>query len=213
MKLNKFFYTKKINYIKKNEKGFTLSEVLIYTFLFSLFTILTIYTFLMINKTYRVLITKNEELLSLQKATTTLSLNMLSNPPRDGMTPAYTLVMSAPWKINNSTSRKVKLIEIRDFNSNTPVYVNKFLYFEGTPLTSPFNDGRVCFEIRQGSTILQRGVLIRNIEDCRFQVMQNGVVQSSATSDVNGDCVLAILYIQETKYNRRLVSSFIAAGQ
>ncbi|MCX7871218.1 MAG: hypothetical protein N2485_06595 [bacterium] len=68
-------------------------------------------------------------------------------------------------------------------------------------------------EIRQGSTVLQRRILINNIEDCRFQVMQNGIIQSSASSDVTGDNILAILYVQETKYNRKLVSSFVVSGQ
>ncbi|MGC8870756.1 MAG: hypothetical protein ACP5PT_06680 [Brevinematia bacterium] len=197
----------------KLQKAFTLSEVLTYTLIFSLFTILTIYTFLMINKTYRVLLAKNNELISLQKATMTLTLNIVSNPPRDGVTPAYTLIMSSPWRISSSASRRVKLIEVRGFNNNNPVYVEKFLYFEGTPLAAPFNDGRICLEVRQGSIILERRILIKNIEDCRFQVMQNGIIQSSTSTDVNGDSVLAVLYIQETKYNKKLVSSFIVSGQ
>jgi hypothetical protein len=197
----------------KLQKAFTLSEVLTYTLIFSLFTILTIYTFLMINKTYKVLLAKNNELISLQKATMTLTLNIVSNPPRDGVTPAYTLIMSSPWRISSSASRRVKLIEVRGFNNNNPVYVEKFLYFEGTPLAAPFNDGRICLEVRQGSIILERRILIKNIEDCRFQVMQNGIIQSSTSTDVNGDSVLAVLYIQETKYNKKLVSSFIVSGQ
>lgn len=206
---------KKLNLInyKKKEKAFTLSEVLTYTLIFSLFTILTIYTFLTINKTYKFLLAKNEELIKLQKSTTLLSMNLVSNPPRDGMTPAYTLIMSSPWKINNFTSRRVKLVEISDFTNGNPTYVDKFIYFEGTPLTAPFNDGKICLEIRQGSTVLQRRILINNIEDCRFQVMQNGIIQSSASSDVTGDNILAILYVQETKYNRKLVSSFVVSGQ
>ncbi|MGC8733851.1 MAG: hypothetical protein ACP5RD_02240, partial [bacterium] len=176
----------------KLQKAFTLSEVLTYTLIFSLFTILTIYTFLMINKTYRVLLAKNNELISLQKATMTLTLNIVSNPPRDGVTPAYTLIMSSPWRISSSASRRVKLIEVRGFNNNNPVYVEKFLYFEGTPLAAPFNDGRICLEVRQGSIILERRILIKNIEDCRFQVMQNGIIQSSTSTDVNGDSVLAV---------------------
>ena len=167
----------------------------------------------MINKTYRVLLAKNQESIHLQKATSILTLNLTSNPPRDGMTPPYTLIMSSPWKINNSTSRRIKLIEIRDFVNNSPTYVDKFLYFEGTPLTAPFNDGRVCLEIRNGTTIIERRILIDKIEDCRFQVMQNGVIQSSASGDINGDNVLAILYVQETKYNKKLVSSFIVSSQ
>ncbi len=43
--------------------------------------------------------------------------------------------------------------------------------------------------------------------------MQNGIIQSSTSLEANGDNIFAILYIQETKYNRKLVSSFVVSGQ
>jgi type II secretory pathway component PulJ len=207
MKINKINKIK-IHKITKS-KGTTLAELLVYIVIFSLFTIFTLYTFQMISKTYRTLLAKNEELVNLQKATQRLVLTLSSSPPRDGTTAPYTLIMSPRWKINNSTSRRVQFIR---YNNNR--YVNVFLYFEGTPQTSPFNDGRLCEEVRDlSNNLISRRIVLKNLEDVRFQVMNNGYIQSSASGDLTGDNVLAIIYIQETKYNKKLVSSFIVSGQ
>jgi Tfp pilus assembly protein FimT len=64
MKINKI----KIHKITKS-KGTTLAELLVYIVIFSLFTIFTLYTFQMISRTYRTLLSKNQELVNLQKAT------------------------------------------------------------------------------------------------------------------------------------------------
>jgi type II secretory pathway component PulJ len=207
MKINKI--NKKINKIKIHKvikpKGLTLAELLVYIVIFSLFTVFTIYTFQMISKTYRTLLSKNEELVTTQRLVLTLS----SSPPRDGTTAPYTLIMSPSWKINNSTSRRVQLIR---YNNNR--YVKVFLYFEGTPQTSPFNDGRLCEEVRDlSNNLISRRIVLKNLEDVRFQVMNNGEIQSSASGDLTGDNVLATIYIQETKYNKKLVSSFVVSGQ
>lgn len=201
---------------KNNTKGATLAEVLVYASLFLLFAISLLYISISVNKVYRILITKNQTYILLNRYSNLLLTHLVSNPPLDGSTPPYTLDLRDPYKksLEPASSNKLILYDIDPENTKIEPYQlsykKKYLYLDSPSFNlPPYNDGKIIEEYDGGN---QR-VIIDNIETVYFLLLDiNGsYVKAENNQDfISGYSVMAVLYLNEkNKDGNRLISNYV----
>ncbi len=204
----------------KNIKGATLAEVLVYASLFLLFAISLLYISISVNKVYRILITKNQSYILLNKYTNLLLTHLVSNPPLDDSTPPYTLDMSDPYRksINPASSTKLILYDIDHQNTKIEPYQlsykKKYLYFSSSTFNlPPYNDGKVIQEYENGPS----RVVIDNIEAVYFLLLDingNYIKLENNENFISGYSVMAVLYLNEKhKNDNKLISNYVIVSK
>lgn len=192
----------------KNKKGMTLAEVLIYTALFSLLGMITIYTFMFLNRLYRVQFAKSEEFTRLAKISRDLPVLIQSNPLPDNVNPPYSLVTGSErtagyvsevrfWRINRNS--------FNPLNMNANMFEEWRVGFRSpSPNSQPFNDGFI--DIFPRNNPAQR-TTFDNIENVEFSIFNSGSIAS------NGDSLQIVITVFETKYSRRLQTAYIVSNR
>jgi len=211
-------------FCKLGKKGATLPEFLVYASLFLMFALSLLYISISANKVYRILVTKNQTYILLNKYSNILSIHLISNPPLDDSTPPYTLDMSDNFRLSVNPASSAKLI-LYDIDSNETTlnpyqikYKKKYIYLQfdrNTFNREPYNDLNIIEEEEDGTS----KSIINNIESLYFLLLDinnnyiNGY-EDEPTKNVSGYSVMAVLYLNEKiKNSNKLVSNYIVVSK
>ena len=153
-------------------KGATLAELLVYSSLFLMFALSLLYISISANKVYRILVTKNQTYILLNKYSNILFSHLVSNPPLDDSTPPYTLDMFSDFRLSVKPACSTKLILYDIDSENTTIepyqlrYKKKCIYLSNRNSfnRSPYNDANIIEEYEGGSS----KVIVNNVESLYF---------------------------------------------
>ena len=199
-------------------KGVTLAEVLLYTALFSILAVITIYVFIFLNRLYRVQFAKTEELERISRISRDIPLLIQSvNIPSLGI-PAYISVpnvISASGGITNFNPTPGYLREVAFWRVNrnnfNPLRLNLNSFEEWrigfrspSPDTEPWNDGFLdIFPVSNPANRTTFG----GLENVQFRIFNSGQINN------RGDSLQIEISVFERKFSRRIRSSYVISGR
>ncbi|MGC8816005.1 MAG: hypothetical protein ACP5O4_07455 [bacterium] len=207
---------------KLDKKAATLPEVLVYASLFLMFALSLLYISISVNKVYRILVTKNQSYIFLNKCTNILTAHLVSNPPLDDSTPPYTLDMSNNFRLSVKPACSSKLI-LYDIDSEQTTlepyqlrYKKKYIYLSTTTFNNPpWNDGTIIEEYEGENA----KVIIDKVESLYFFLLDiNGNYvegdKDNPNKNISGYSVMAVLYINEQRKNdNKLLSDYVVVSK
>jgi len=194
--------------MRKKERGITLPEVLLYTSLFSILAIITIYTFLLMNRIYRFTVSKSEEFERISRYGRDIPILIQSLPLPDGSTPAYRIVTNAsertPGYISEVAFWRVNRNTFNPLNLNSSMFQEWRIGFRSSsPNSQPFNDGFIDIFPRGGVVVNS----FRGVENVQFIVFNGGVFSD------RGDSLQLIITVFERKFTRRLQTAYVVTNR
>jgi hypothetical protein len=205
-------------------KGATLAEVLVYSSLFLMFALSLLYISISANKVYRILVTKNQTYILLNKYSNILFSHLVSNPPLDDSTPPYTLDMSNDFRLSVKPACSTKLILYDIDSENTTIepyqlrYKKKYIYLQfdrNSFNRSPYNDANIIEEYEGGNPKL----IVNNVESLYFFLLDinNNYIngdENNPTKNISGYSVMAVLYLnQKIREKNTLISNYITVSK
>jgi len=204
-------------------KGATLAEVLVYSSLFLMFALSLLYISISANKVYRILVTKNQTYILLNKYSNILFSHLVSNPPLDDSTPPYTLDMFSDFRLSVKPACSTKLILYDIDSENTTIepyqlrYKKKYIYLSNRNSfnTSPYNDANIIEEDEGGNP----KVIVNNVESLYFFLLDinNNYIngdENNPTKNISGYSVMAVLYLnQKIREKNTLISNYITVSK
>jgi hypothetical protein len=204
-------------------KGATLAEVLVYSSLFLMFALSLLYISISANKVYRILVTKNQSYILLNKYSNILFSHLVSNPPLDDSTPPYTLDMSNEFRLSVKPACSTKLILYDIDSENTTIepyqlrYKKKYIYLSNRNSfnISPYNDANIIEEDEGGNP----KVIVNNVESLYFFLLDinNNYIngdENNPNKNISGYSVMAVLYLnQKIREKNTLISNYIMVSK
>ncbi len=204
-------------------KGATLAEVLVYSSLFLMFALSLLYISISANKVYRILVTKNQSYILLNKYSNILFSHLVSNPPLDDSTLPYTLDMSNDFRLSVKPACSTKLILYDIDSENTTIepyqlrYKKKYIYLSNRNSfnRSPYNDANIIEEDEGGNP----KVIVNNVESLYFFLLDinNNYIngdENNPNKNISGYSVMAVLYLnQKIREKNTLISNYITVSK
>jgi hypothetical protein len=188
-----------------------------------MFALSLLYISISANKVYRILVTKNQTYILLNKYSNILFSHLVSNPPLDDSTPPYTLDMFSDFRLSVKPACSTKLILYDIDSENTTIepyqlrYKKKYIYLSNRNSfnRSPYNDANIIEEYEGGNP----KVIVNNVESLYFFLLDinNNYIngdENNPTKNISGYSVMAVLYLnQKIREKNTLISNYIMVSK